>query len=292
MVDEIDPAQLRDLLGSVEEDTSRTSPQRAVIRTTVMATFDEAGGAVSDRDGEILVLTPTGQATETPSSPDRSRRMLAWAAAIAACVLLVVMFAGSNEPPLVETAVPPAARFLELDGVELPVAVPVGTVVTDLIGNGLSFDAPAGLVVVNAADGMLTLAVAEGAASSTTGQLVFVELQASDWQAELASLAQQGQVNVKEIGVTVDGRSAIRFDVSITNAGLAARNCGSGQPCMGLGGGAPADGAVLWAGADNRVVEIGRRGDSMVLAIETSQQFQGPLSRLAAELVTSASLSD
>ena len=59
---------------------------------------------------------------------------------------------------------------------------------------------------------------------------------------------------------------------------------------MSLDGKAAEGPAALWAGSDNRIVEIGRTADSMVLAIEVSQQFQGPLSSLAAQLVSTASL--
>ena len=113
----------------------------------------------------------------------------------------------------------------------------------------------------------------------------------SDWEGRLRELADAGDVNLKEIGVMVDGRATTRLDVTITNEALAALSCVAGEPCLSLDGGPPDGPAVLWAGSDNRIVEIGRTEDSMVLAIEVSQQFQGPLSRLAAGVVSTASVS-
>lgn len=83
-------------------------------------------------------------------------------------------------------------------------------------------------------------------------------------------------------------RATTRLDVAITNEALAARSCVVGEPCISLDGDPSTSGAALWAGSDNRIVEIGRTEDSMVLAIEVSQQFQGPFSRLAAQVVSTA----
>lgn len=78
-----------------------------------------------------------------------------------------------------------------------------------------------------------------------TGRVVVVETAPSDWEQELADLADAGEVNIKEVEVMVGGQTTRRRDVTIAD-------------------------------------------DSLVLAIEVSQRFTGPLSRLASQVINTA----
>ncbi len=157
---------------------------------------------------------------------------------------------------------------------------------TTVIADGLSFDAPPGMVMIGEEPGLVVLTTGGGGTSD--GQLVIVEVPATDWEAELGALAEAGEVNLKELLVTAGGQPATRWDVTVSSQAVADRSCDSGEPCIRLTGW-PADGpASLYAGADNRIVELARTGDSVVVAIEVSQRFTGPLSRLAAQVINTA----
>jgi hypothetical protein len=304
MFDDQNDKNVRKLLQSIEADTTRTSPEREKIRSSVLATFDDALAASTDAvpgvitlfddataastedQDEVITLTSVDGGTRRSTSP---RRALSWAAAVAAMIVGAILLLPDGSG-LLNTAAPTVAGGLSLDGTDLPAVLLPGPQSTDIIARGLSFETPEGLIVTAASEGQLILVLADDPDGSS-GQLMFVELELSDWESQLRVLAEAGDVSLKEIGVMVDGRATTRLDVTISNEALAAGSCAVGEPCMSFEGTASADPAALWSGSDNRIVEIGRSVDSMVLAIEVSQQFQGPLSRLAAQVVSTASLS-
>jgi hypothetical protein len=277
------------LLRSVEADTTRTSPNRDRIRQSMLATFDGTVGAPAEVEAELIDLV------SREGEPKRllwRRRMIAWTAAAAA--VLVVMLAVSENGWRVDTTGPATSgtgeeRRLSLDDQSLPARLTPGPQTTDRIAGGLAFDAPEGLVVLVDEQGQLVLAVADEPDGSA-GRLVIIEVAPSDWEAQLAELADAGEVNLKELGVTVNGRATTRFDVAVTNKAITDRSCTVGEPCIRLDGWPPTGPAALWAGADNRVIEIGRTENSMILAIETTQRFGGPLATLAAQVISTATL--
>lgn len=285
MFDDPNPQDVRKLLQSVEADITRTSPNRDAIKASVLATFDEATVAPDAQGSEATFVLLEGKSLQSTWS----RRAVGWVAA-AAAAFAAVMLLLPDDGTQVETAAPTTYEILSMDPTDAAAPLLPGEQSTNLLAGGILFDAPEGLVVIAASEGQLTLALAEDP-EGTLGQLMFVEIALADWDGSLRELAAAGQVSLKELGVMVDGSAAVRLDVTITNEALASRSCTVGEPCMSLDGGPPIGPAALWAGSDNRIVEIGRTEDSMVLAIETSQRFQGPLSRLAAEVVSSASLS-
>ncbi len=89
----------------------------------------------------------------------------------------------------------------------------------------------------------------------------------------------------------VAGSATTRLDVTLTNKAVAARSCKTGEPCIRLDGWPTTGPVALWAGADNRIVEIGRTDEKLVLAIEATQLSPDPLSPLATQVVTTATLS-
>ncbi|MEE9416717.1 MAG: hypothetical protein V3V01_15640 [Acidimicrobiales bacterium] len=277
---------VRRLLQAVEADTTRTSPNRDMIRRSVLATFDDSTVAPAEDESEVITLVSLG---DTSRRSIASRRAFGWVAAVAA-VFVAAMLVLPDGGGRLDTTTPPASGGLSLDRTDLPALLLPGQQNADGIAGGVSFDAPEGLVVIAASEGQLILALA-GQAEGSSGHLMLLEMELSDWEGLLRSLAESSEVNLKEIGVLVNGRATTRLDVSITNEALAARSCVVGEPCISLDWGPSTSGAALWAGSDNRIVEIGRTEDSMVLAIEVSQQFQGPFSRLAAQVVSTSSLS-
>lgn len=287
MFDDPSGEDLRSLLQAVEMDTMRTSSNRDRIKSSVLAAFDEATGVPTENESEVITLVQVDD--ETPRSP-WSRRAIPWAAAAAVAMIVAAIVLLPDDGTRIDTAAPTAIDGLSLDGTDLPAPLLPGPQRTDLIASGLSFEAPEGLVVADAGEGQLILALADDPAG-TSGQLIIVDVALSDWQGRLSVLAEAGEVSLKGIGVMVDGTAATRLDVTITNEALAARSCVVGEPCMSLDGGPVMGPAALWAGSDNRIVEIGRTNDSLVLAIEVTQRFQGTLSGLAAQVVSSASLS-
>ncbi len=287
MFDDPSAEDVRSLLQSVEADTTRTSSNRDKIKGSMLATFDEATTASEENESEVIKLV---QLDEESLQSTWSRRAVGWAAAAVAAGFAAAMLLLPDDGTRVETAAPPISAILSMDTTDVPTLLPPGPQRADMLAGGVSFSAPEGLVVTAATDGLLILALADDPGGSS-GQLVFVELELSDWEGSLRELAEAGEVRLKEVGLMVNGSATTRLDVTITNEALAARSCAAGEPCMNLEGGPATGPAALWAGSDNRIVEIGRTADSMVLAIEVSQQFQGRLSQLAAEVVSTASLS-
>lgn len=286
MIEDPKANDVRALLQSVEADTTRTSPNRDMIRRAVLATFDDATVTPEDTESKVIMLASEDEKSRRLFS---SRRGFGWAAAIAASVVAALLLLPDGSGPI-ETAAPTRSESLSLDGNNLPARLLPGPQSTDSIAGGLTFDAPEGLVVIAATDEKLVLSLA-GEPEGSSEHLLIVEMELSDWEGDLRALAETGDVRLKQIGVLVNGRATSRLDVTITNEALATLSCAVGEPCMSLAGEALAGPAALWAGSDNRIVEIGRTENSMVLAIEVSQQFQGPLSRLAAQIVSTASLS-
>jgi hypothetical protein len=288
MADELQPDDLQALLQSVEDDTTTTSPNRDQIRRSVLTAFDDAPAwPAPDDAGEAPLISLDG----APRRSVSSSRVIGWAAAAAAVILAVVVV--SQGPWQLDTVGPTnpetlGERRLSVAGPDEAAVLEPGPQTTDVIAGGLSFDAPAGLLVVEEADGLVVLAAADE--SDSSGQLVIVEVPASDWERELADLADAGEVNLKEVGVTVGGEPATRWDVTITNSAIAERSCTIGEPCIRLTGWPATGPASLWAGADNRVVELGRSDSSVVLAIEVSQRFTGSLSRLATQVINTTTV--
>ncbi len=282
---------MRDLLQSVETDTARTSSNRDQVRRSVLAAFDDAIVAKPEmNDAEVIpIVSLDSEARRSISSP----RAISWMA-VAAAVLIVTLAVSGARWRISTTgpANPGTSEELRLssDARELPAPLLPGRQTTRGIAGGLSFDAPDGLAVIAEGNGHLVLAVADEQRGSI-GQLIIVETELSDWEAELAALADAGEVNIKQIGVMVAGRATTRLDVTVTNKAMAARSCAGGEPCIGLDGWPSTGPVALWAGADNRIVEIGRTDDKLVLAIEQTQRSADPLSPLATQVVTSATLS-
>lgn len=290
MDDDLHPDDVRALLRSVENDAT-TSPNRRRIRDLVLAAYDD--GTSDPAAFEPVQPVPDSApvmaldaATRRPLSSIRAVGLAGVAAAIILAGVLVVR--GPSQLDTTGPARPETTgdRRLTTADSDRPSILMPGQQTTDVIGDGLSFDAPDGLIVVTEAEGLIILSV--DGASESSGQLVIVETAPSDWRAELADLAETGELSLKEVGATVGGEPTTRFDVTITNSAIEARSCVIGEPCLRLAAWPETGPASLWAGADNRVVELGRSEDSVVLAIEISQQFTGPLSRLAAQVVNSA----
>jgi hypothetical protein len=289
MADDPHTDDMQVLLRSVEADTARTSSNRNRIRRSVLAIFDDAVGAPTGSEAEVIDLVSPD---DEPQRLLWRRRVIAWTAAAAA--VLVVMVAVSRGGWRVDTTGPATTggaeeRRLSLDGQSLPAKLTPGPQTTDSIAGGLSFDAPQGLTVVVEEPGQLVLAVT-AEPDDDAGRLVIVETEPSDWEAHLAELAEAGEVNLKELGVMVNGRATKRLDVAVTNKAIADRSCTVGEPCIRLDGWPSTGPAALRAGADNRVIEIGRTESSIVLAIESTQRFGGPLATLAAQVISTASL--
>ena len=283
---------LRILLQAVEADSTRTSPNRDRIKRSVLATFDEAVGSSTEQEEPANLI-------ELDSSVDDRRtrlpqtKVIGWMATAAAILLVLVVLSqdrerlDTTEPANTETV---GDQRLAVEGAELPARLLSGAQTTDRIAGGLSFEAPDGLAVLAEDDGLIVLTVADGPGDDS-GVLVIVEAEPSDWEAELAALQTAGDVSIKEVAATVGGQPTTRRDVAVTDQTASARACTVGEPCLRLAGWPDTGPAALWAGADNRIVEIGRTDDVVVMAIETSQRFAGPLSRLAAEVVNTATLS-
>lgn len=320
--------EIRSLLQSVESDTARTSSNSGQIRRSVLAAFDESIVASAEPEADIIPFVSLGDEAEVlplispEDEPDvmtlvslvsledqlsrfrRSPRLIGWMAAAAVVLVVGLWISSGGGTPFetIEPAAPPPSSLgselpgnaegsrLSVDGPELPALLLPGRQTTASIAGGLSFDVPEGLIVIAEDDHQLVLAVADEAWRNT-GQLIIMETDLSDWEAEIEELAEVGEVSIKEIGVMVDGRATNRLDVTITNQAIAARSCTIGEPCLRLDGWPSTGPAALWAGADNRIIEIGRTEESVVLAIEASQRFTGPLSILAAQVVSTASLS-
>lgn len=286
MDNDLHPDELRTLLQAVEHDTTRTSPNRESIRRSVMAAFDDASASPTSDEFEVSPLVTLASGPERTIS---STRVMGWLAAAAA--VLVALIGLSQLPGQVETTGPmtqgpSGQRRLSVSGPGPAADLEPGQQTTDVIAQSLSFDAPAGLIVLEERDGLLVLAAAE----EPGGQLVIFETEPSDWERELAELGDADQVNLEQLGVTVDGRVTTRWDVTITNQAITARSCTVGEPCIRLADWPTTGPAAIWAGADNRIVELGRSENTLVLAIETSQRFTGPLSPLAAQVINSATL--
>lgn len=288
MDDELQPEDIQALLRTVEADTTTTSASTAQIRRSVLAAFDEAAALAESPGQERAPLITLDGGLGRPISP---RRVVAWAAAAAVVLLGLAMVA--RGPWQLDTVGPadreaPGGRRLAVTGPEGSAVLTPGPQATDVIAGGLTFDAPAGLLVIEETEGRLVLAAADG--SDSSGRFVIMETMLIDWEAALADLAEAGEVNIKEVGVIVGGQAATRLDVTVASSAVAERSCSNGQPCIHLDGW-PSDGpGALWAGADNRIVELGRSDDSLVLAIDVSQRFTGPLSRSAAQIINGAIL--
>lgn len=283
---------MRSLLQAVEADATRTSPNRDRIRQSVLATFDEAMGSSTEEDEppNLIVINPSVDERRTWMPPTRVIGWMATAAAI--LVVLVVLSEGrqrleTTDPANTETV---GEQRLAVDGSELPARLLSGPQTTDRIAGGLSFEAPEGLAVIAEDDGQVVLTVADDSGAES-GLLVIVEAEPSDWETELGALEMAGDVSIKEVAAMVGGQQTTRRDVTVTDQAASARACSVGEPCVRLDGWPATGPAALWAGADNRIVEVGRTDDAVVMAIETSQRFTGPLSRLAAEVVNTATLS-
>ncbi|MDH3300267.1 MAG: hypothetical protein OES24_07145 [Acidimicrobiia bacterium] len=283
---------LRALLQAVEADATRTSPNRDRIKQSVLATFDEAVGSSVEEDEPPNLIELNPSVDERRTWMPRTR-VIGWMATAAAILLVLVVVSEGRErldtsdPANTETV---GEQRLAVDGSELPARLLPGPQTTDRIAGGLSFEAPEGLAVITEDDGQIVLTVADDPGDNS-GLLVIVETEPSDWETELEALQTAGDVSIKEVAATVGGQPTIRRDVTVTDQAASARACTVGEPCLRLDGWPDTGPAALWAGADNRIVEIGRTDDAVVLAIETSQRFTGPLSRLAAEVVNTATLS-
>lgn len=283
---------LRALLQAVEADATRTSPNRDRIKQSVLATFDETVGSSTEEDEPPNLIELNPSVDERRTWMPRTR-VIGWMATAAAILLVLVVLSEGRErfdasdPANTETV---GEQRLAVEGSELPARLLPGPQTTDRIAGGLSFEAPEGLAVIAEDDGQIVLTVADDPGDNS-GLLVIVETEPSDWETELAALQTAGDVGIKEVAATVGGQPTIRRDVTVTDQAVSARACTIGEPCLRLDGWPDTGPAALWAGADNRIVEIGRTDDAVVLAIETSQRFTGPLSRLAAEVVNTATLS-
>ncbi len=283
---------LRTLLQAVEADSTRTSPNRDRIKRSVLATFDEAFGSSTEQEEPPNLI-------ELDSSVDDRRirmpqtRVIGWMATAAAILLMFVVVSlgwerlDTAEPTNTETV---GEQRLAVDGAELPARLLSGAQTTDRIAGGLSFEAPDGLAVITEDDGLIVLTVADSPGDDS-GVIVIVEVEPLEWEAELEALQTAGDVSIKEVAATVGGQPTIRRDVAVTDQAALVRTCSVGEPCLRLAGWPDTGPAALWAGADNRILEIGRTDDAVVLAIETSQRFAGPLTRLAAGVVNTATLS-
>lgn len=285
MIEDPKAEDLRALMQSVEADTSRTSPNREQIRRSVLAAFDNATAVPVGNEPEIITLVSNEHEHERSTS---RRRSFGWVVAAAAVFLAAIVLAPDSSGRL-ETAARTETGTLFEEGTELPATLLSGEQNQHSVAGGVSFAAPAGLAVIHVSERELILGLADDPEGSL-GQLMFIEMELSDWEGLVRDLARSGDVSLKEIGVIVNGDAATRLDITITNEGLAERSCQRGEPCISLEIPASGSSAALWAGSDNRIVEIGRTEDSMVIAIEVSQQFQGPLSPLAAQVIRTASI--
>lgn len=218
---------------------------------------------------------------------------MTWVAAAAAVLVVAVMISrgewrlAATEPASDRD---PGESGLSIEAQDDVLRLLPGPQFTDSIAGGFTFDAPEGLVVIDEGDGQIVLG-REEAAGGDIGRLAIVEVAVSDWEAELRALAAAGEVSLKEIGTTVAGRPATRWDVTLTSKAFESRSCPAREPCIRLDGWPISGPAALWAGADNRIIEIGRTDDSVVLSIETTQATSGQLSLLVARVVSSAALS-
>ncbi len=286
MADPLNPEELRSLLLSLEADESMISPNRARIRSDVLASFDEAVGST------IETISPTKPQAEIIQLVDRQhlepavrQRGLVWAAAALLFIALIGsmttlangygLTAANGDDDGNDRLVP--------EGTALPADLPPGPQVSDAIGSRLSFDAPEGMSVLAESDGRIVLSDSDRLPS--TSRIVVTELAMVDVEQMLRDLDDEGRINLKELTATVGEETTRRWDVSVTNDEIITAGCNVGSSCLSLYGDVSETPTELWAGAENRITLIGQSNETMVVMIEQSQTFSGPISRKAAQIL-------
>lgn len=297
MADRRDDEEIQPLLQAVELDESLLSPNREQIRAETLATFD----AVTSKDWDITPgSSQVGSRAEILTVPAPNRlhtsnagRLLAWAAAAIVIAVVGLAFAAIRSP--YETAEPGQpteagqVRSLVDHSIELPAPLEAGRQATDAIAAGLEFDAPQGLFVLEESQGLIVIADAE-ISTERTGQIVIVELQWVDLEADLRSLEGDRTIDIEQATASSGGPTTQRWDLTIQSDAARELGCAAGDPCLHLPGQATGEPPLLWAGAENRVTELGRSPSLVVVAIEQSLRLSGPISRQSMQLLDSAEL--
>ncbi len=292
-----DPDDLRLLLHTLEADESQVAPQRARRRAEILAAFDAdvAGtepGDASDADGAATLLELPTLRTDTThgrrgGSGASRHRFTVWFAAtlIVIAIGAVAILPESRSQTSTE---PPIEDRLSYEGSGLPAELAPGAQTTNIFGSQLSFVAPDGLLLQEEADGRILLGGAGW--SDIDGRIVIAELDVVDLEAELRSLADDDRISVKTLRATIPGGTVSRWDIAVTNAELDRASCQAGQPCIALPGGSDDEAVSLVGGADNRITEIGRSGGGVVVVIEQSLSYGGPISQTATEILATLEL--
>lgn len=296
-IDPLDPSgpgELPELLRWLEADESQVPPDRARTRAEVLATFD---AAVVGNSGPVSRPEPRPEIVELLADEDRPagghrmierRRISAWVVAAALVVASLGALALLPRNWTQTSADRPDQPRLVQEGSNLPAELVPGPQITTVIGSRLSFDAPEGLVVEVESEGRVVLRGLDQALAE--GRIVIAELDVDDFEAELQTLTDDGRISVKNLGATVGGETTSRWDIVITNDELARVGCEMGRPCLALPGGSDDGAASLLAGADNRVFEIGRSDGTIVVLIDQSLAFSGPISTMASEILATLDL--
>lgn len=300
MADPLNPEELRFLLLSLEANESMISPNRARIRADVLASYDQAVEPISPMRPQaetVEAISPTKPQAEIIELVDRQqdrppirRRGLVWAAAALLLITLVGSMATLANGHWLTAADGDdnGDHRLVPEGTALPADLAPGPQVSNAIGWRLSFDAPEGMSVLRESEGRIVLSDSDRLPA--TSRIVVTELATVDLERMLRDLDDEGRINLKELTATVGDETTSRWDVSITNDEIITAGCSVGSSCLSLYGAASEAPAELWAGAENRITLIGESDETMVVMIEQSRTFSGPISRMASQILATLEL--
>ena len=294
MADLPDYEEIQPLLQAIELDESVRSPNRAQIRAKTLTMFD---AAASENSGTVTSSSEAVTSAEILASGARGQprtwnagRVLAWsAAAIVLAVINLTLVEGRSSYQAAEPGeTTDAGRHESLvdHNIELPAPLEVGRRATHAIGSGLAFTAPPGFFVLQESPALIVMADAE-ISTEQTGQIVIVELQPVNLEADLRSLEEAGMIDMEEVTASAASPTSKRWELAIRSDAARELGCVAGDPCLHLPGQFTDEPPLLWAGAENRITELGHSPSLVVVAVEQSLRLSGPFSRRSLQLVDS-----
>ena len=295
--------ELAALLRRVSDDVTLQPQDRDRARAAMFAEFDAivAETGTADSKGHLSVV-PGIELDEERRQPSSRSFVSGWAAAAAACLIVLTLAAMGNlrnvsttsnatDPPVPRTpttllAVEDPARLLTSDS--LPILLDDATYRSDSIRDGVAFGGADGLQLVALRPGLIVMdSVSDG--GDLPARVSVFEAEPTAVADVIDGAVETGDMQVSAAQFTGADQSLRRQDLTVTGEGVVDLECVEQSGCLPLVDAVDEFDPSIWARSENFLVEASP-GEPSVFVLVQTKAFGDPLLSQAFEIIDSLRL--